>query len=230
MWKSAISNHGSQDKFLIKDLSKSRSRKNLVIEPASLSKNINAIFKTQLGEMQTNLPLNLIKKNSILQYNKKSKQYIIIVPQDNIEKFNLIRSKKCGIDIGARTFLTTYSNNESYEIGTHNTTYVIMKKYFNKLDNLQSSHDNNIINTKTYNLARSKYYDKIRNKIDDMHNKSASFLVQHYEEIIIGKVSTKKMVSNLKNDIYKITKRRLLTLSHYRFRMKLIMMAKKYKS
>lgn len=44
MYKSAISNHKFLDKFNIKDLDKSRRRKNLVIEPDSVSSKMNSIF------------------------------------------------------------------------------------------------------------------------------------------------------------------------------------------
>lgn len=97
-----------------------------------------------------------------------------------------------------------------------------MDKYFKKLDSI------NCYENKTWvKKARQKYYGKLRNKIDDMHNKVASMLVHKYESIIIGNVSTKKMVSNL-GTLQNITKRRLMTLSHYRFRMKLISLAKKF--
>jgi hypothetical protein len=43
-----------------------------------------------------------------------------------------------------------------------------------------------------------------------------------------GKVSTKKMVSNLTGNLHDIVKRRLMALSHYRFRMKLHSMSKKF--
>ena len=39
-----------------------------------------------------------------------------------------------------------------------------------------------------------KYRDKLENLINDMHNKAAIFLLSKYRKIIIGKVSTKKMV------------------------------------
>ena len=124
--------------------------------------------------------------------------------------------------------MTTYSDNESLEIGTSNTTYKLMNKCHKKLDNLQCSHDNKNISNVCYNKARLKCQQKLRHKIDDMHNKTASYLVKNYKEIIIGKVSTKQMVSNITGNLYKPTKRRLLTLSHYRFRMKLKSMAAKY--
>jgi len=47
--------------------------------------------------------------------------------------------------------------------------------------------------------------------------------------IKIWNVSTKNMVSKLKGNLRKIVKRRLMILSHHRFRMKLIEMSKKYK-
>jgi IS605 OrfB family transposase len=230
MYKSAISNHKNMSKFNIKDLKKCRTRKNIVIEPQSVSKKKkeNAIFITVLGSMKSNLPLNLIKSNSILQYNKNTKKYIIIVPQIREDVRIVKRSDKCGIDIGVRTFLTTYSNNESLEIGTSNKTYKVMKKYHKKLDDLQCRYDHKDISKACYKKTSLKYQEKLRNKIDDMHNKVASHLVKSYKEIIIGKVSTKQMVSNITGNLYKPTKRRLLTLSHYRFRMKLISMAKKY--
>jgi putative transposase len=53
-------------------------------------------------------------------------------------------------------------------------------------------------------------------------------LVKNYHNIIIGNVSTKKMVSNDKSNLPNIVKRRLMTLSHFRFRMKLEAMSYKY--
>lgn len=223
MWKSAISNHKFVNKFTITDLKKSRTRKNLIIEPVSCSKSFNAIFIKQLGEMKTNLPLSLIQKNSVLQYNSHTDTFVIIVPVLMETDTVLRKGKKCGIDIGCRTFLTTYSENESYEIGTHDVTYKTFAKYYNKLDSL-NCYESTIKIKKT----KEKYNAKLKNKISDMHNKVASMLVKSYNTIIIGNVSTKKMVSNTKNDLHKITKRRLMTLSHFRFRMKLEMLAEKY--
>ena len=59
MYKSAIGNHKKLEKFNIQDLNKNRRRKNLVIEPASVSSKINSIFTKQLGEIKTNINLNI---------------------------------------------------------------------------------------------------------------------------------------------------------------------------
>ncbi len=48
MYKSAYSNYKSIDKFTITDLKLDQRRKNLVIEPTSISKNNNAFFIREL--------------------------------------------------------------------------------------------------------------------------------------------------------------------------------------
>lgn len=230
MYKSALSNHKTFNKFDIKNLLKNRRRKNLIIEPNSISKKHHSIFYRNLRNINSSIPLDIISKNSILQYDSYKKTYIIISPYEYNKKEELKREEKCGIDIGCRTFLTTYSPKESLEIGCNAIDQI--DKYNKKLDSIKK--------TKSYykNLNRrlrikfkkleNKYSDKLSNKINDMHNKACNYLLRHYETIIIGKVSTKSMVSNLKGNIEKITKRRLLGLKHYRFRMKLLSMSKKY--
>jgi IS605 OrfB family transposase len=226
MYKSAESNKKNNNikDYEIKDLDKDRRRKNLVIEPLSVSKKKNAIFIKQLGEMKSSHKLDLIKRNSILQFDRIKKTYHIIVPINKSEKININRYSKCGIDIGVRTFLTVYSPEETYEIGTN--TNKIIDKYNKRLDKIKSNE--NKMSKEKYERLYYKYSDKLRNKINDMHNKSASFLIKKFDTINIGKVSTKKMVSNLKGNLHDIVKRRLMALSHYRFRMKLHTMSKKY--
>jgi putative transposase len=226
MYKSAFSNHKNITKFNIGDLDKNRRRKNIVIEPSSTSKKINSIFVKELKEIISSLPLNIITKNSILQYDSYKKTFIIITPKDTNDDIELSQYKKCGIDIGVRTFLTTYSKNASYEIGTN--TNIIIDKINKRLDKINSNYNNKLITKEKYNKLNYKYRDKLSNSIKDMHNKSANFLLSNYKTIIIGKVSIKKMVSNLTGNLYAITKRRLMALSHYRFRMKLHSMSKKY--
>jgi putative transposase len=228
MYKSAISNHKSIDRFNIKDLNFNKRRYNMVIEPNSISKKYNAIFIKELGEMKTSLPLSNITQNSILQYDAIKKTYIIISPK-NVNKTNIVEhNKKCGIDIGVRTFLTVYSKSDVYEIGTNTNKKI--DKMNERLDKIKSSYDNMIINKKQYTKLWTKYSDKIINAIEDMHNKTAKFLLTNYEKIVIGKVSIKKMVSNLEGNLHETVKRRLLRLSHYKFRMKLKQMSVKYEN
>jgi IS605 OrfB family transposase len=226
MYKSAFSNHKDISKFNIRNLDKNKRRKNLTVEPASVSNKVNSIFVKELKEIQSSLPLKTITKNSILQYDSYKKTFIIITPKDKNETKKVRQYKKCGIDIGIRTFLTTYSKDASYEIGIN--TNQIIDRINRRLDNIQKSKDENKISINKYNKLNYKYRDKLQNLIKDMHNKTANYLLKNYKTIIIGKVSTKKMVSNLTGNLHDIVKRRLMALSHYKFRMKLHNMATKF--
>jgi IS605 OrfB family transposase len=228
MYKSAFSNHKDMSKFNVKNLDKNRRRKNLVVEPLSVSKKINSFFMRELQEIDSSLPLNIITMNSILQYDSYKKTFIIITPKEKNGDFKLKQRRKCGVDIGVRTFLTTYSTNASYEIGTNTNKQI--DKINKRLDNINNSKDTKKISHGKYKKLNYKYRDKLDNLISDMHNKTANFLLSKYKTIIIGKVSTKKMVSNLTGNLHDIVKRRLMALSHYRFRMKLHSMSKKFGS
>jgi transposase len=233
MYKSAFSNLKNKNikHFEIKNLLKSRRRKNLVIEPNSVSKNKNSIFYKSLGLIESNLKLtDIIKRNSILQLDTLKKRYIIISPEEIIKKeIQLRQYKKVGIDIGVRSFITCYSPEKTYLIGNNTDEYI--DRINKRLDNIKSNHDKNnprLISDSKYNKVYSKYSEKLKNKIKDLHNKTAKFLLERFREITIGKVSIKSMTSKLTGNIRKITKRRLLALSHYKFRMKLHQMKNKY--
>jgi putative transposase len=131
-----------------------------------------------------------------------------------------------GIDIGVRSFVTCYSPEKTYLIGNNTDEYI--DRINKRLDNIKSNHDKNKISDSKYNKVYSKYSEKLKNKIKDLHNKTAKFLLERFREITIGKVSIKSMTSKLTGNIKKITKRRLLALSHYKFRMKLHQMKNKY--
>ena len=220
MYKSALSNHNNNlDKFNINDLLKTRRRKNLVIEPASVSLKINSIFIKQLDKIISSSPLNLIKKNSVLQFDSIKNTFFIIIPFDKEDKKEVHQYKKCGVDIGVRTFITTYSRGESMEIGTNNNK--LIDKYNNKIDSIKSNYELKKLSKRKYEKSISKYSDKLKYSIEDLHNKTCTVLLTLYKEIIIGKISIKKMISNLTGNLQAITKRRLIALSHYKFREKL---------
>ena len=230
MYKSAFSNLGSFSEFNIKDLEYDRKRKNLAIEPQSISKlkNKNTMFKSVLGDnIISTHDLKLIKKTSILQYDEKYDTYKIIVPVTKKFKKKLIRAKKCGVDIGSRTFATVYSEMATYELGKD--TYKTIDGYHKRIDNIKSSRDKGALTEIKYKYLINKYGEKLKNKIKDMHGKLACFLVNRFDTIVIGKVSISEMISNLRGNLRRESKRRIVTLAHYAFREKLKFMAKKYK-
>ena len=122
--------------------------------------------------------------------------------------------------------MTVYSNNKCYKIG-NGITYLI-DKYNKKLDNIQSRKEKGELTKKTANKARKKYQSKIKNLIDDLHKKSANLLFKNFDNINIGKVSIKSMISKLKANIKEKTKKRLIGLKHYKFREYLLLNAPRY--
>jgi putative transposase len=228
MYKSALSNLKNKHikKFDIKNMSFNKNRYNLVIEPANFSRKINGFFTTQLGEMKSQRPLKNIKKNCILQYNRNSNKYYILIPQDCEMHYDSTREFKCGIDLGVRTFATVYSNNKTLEIGSN--TNKMIDKYNTKIDKIKSHYEQKISNKKQYDKVITKYGSKLRNKIDDMHKKVAEVLATSYDVINIGKISTSKIISNDRNQIKEITKRRAVALKFYKFTEILKIIGKKY--
>jgi transposase len=228
MYKSAYSNYknGNIKKFRVRKLKKNKRRRNIVVEPKVVNSSINSIFVRQLGEIKSSLPLNIIERNSLLRYDDYKKTFIIITPIDKSNEIELKQYKKCGVDIGVRTFMTVYSKEVTYEIGTN--TCGTIDAVNSRLDKLNTLKDIGEIDNKTYVNAYTKYADKLKNKITDMHCKVSNFLMNKFNIINIGKVSTKKMVSNLRGTLHDKVKRRLMALSHYKFRMKLQQMKDKY--
>ena len=227
MYQAALSNlvKGNITTFDIKDIEHNRNRYQLVLEQASFSKKKNGFCIKELGEMkyQRNfLPL----KESILQYNKKRNKYYIIVPIEKEMKTNMERQEKCGIDMGVRTFTTVYSPNETYEIGTN--LYGTIDTYNSRIDTARSCVDNNLISKYKFQKVVTKYGEKMRNRVDDMHKKISVFLCRKFDIINLEKVSIKNMISNLTGTLRTNTKRRLAALSIYKFYERIEIVSKRY--
>jgi IS605 OrfB family transposase len=230
MYKSLYTNYknGNIKHFNVKNINNNKRRFNLVLEPSNFSKKKNAFCINVLDLMKSDKQFNSLKinHNVILQYDTIKKEHYLLIPVDCSNKTHIFREEKCGIDIGVRTFMTIYSKNKCIEIGKNICNQI---DYYNKkLDKLKSDNELNKLNENKYQKTKIKYKDKINNKIKDMHKKVANYLLKNYETINIGKVSIKNMVSNLKGNIKEITKRRLLKLSHYKFREYLKLNTKKY--
>lgn len=230
MYKSLYSNfkNGNIKHFNVKDINNKRRRFNLTLEPQNFNKKKNAFCFKVLDLMKSDKKFNSLKinHNVILQYDTIKKGQYLLIPIDYNNKIHVFREEKCGIDIGVRTFMTIYSKNKCVEIGKDICNKI---DYYNKkIDKLKSDNELKKIKDKKYKKAKLKYQDKINNKIVDMHKKVTNYLLKNYETINIGKVSIKNMVSNLKGNIKEITKRRLLKLSHYRFREYLKLNSSKY--
>ena len=214
--------------FTIKDLNIDKNRYNLVLEPANFSSKINGFCVKELGEMKSQRPLiKLFTSNSILQYNKNSKKYYIISPFPYDFEYSSNREQYCGIDMGIRTFATVYSNNKTIEIGTNLTPKIDL--YNKRMDKIKSDKDNNILTEIKYKKILNKYGDRMRNRINDLHKKVSVYLCKNFENIFLGKISTRNIISNDKSNLSDVNKRRMQVLSFYKFRERINIISKKYR-
>ena len=165
--------------------------------------------------------------------------FLLNIEQPEIRKQD-IPLKSVALDPGKRTFQTFYSpDGIAGKLGDE-----YFKDYItplnNRIDYICSARDKiKNIKEKTYKNKRSirnmnrrlsLLRTKIKNKIRNLHWKTANYLCKNFETIIIPEFETQKMTNKDSRNIGKETTRGILGLSHYSFRQKLIHQATKQKN
>jgi IS605 OrfB family transposase len=220
---------------------------NKIIKRAILTKKVKEDFPPKIIErailtkkVKEDFPPKIIKpivekKAKSIENNTKSICNEILVKTENIKPIQKVfkrkahrnefentfeKKPKCGIDMGIRTFLSCYDGDTTIEICNKETSYPVIEAYIKKLERYKRYMLAGTLSRNRYKKLRNRVQTKMRNRIDDMHNKVASFLTKHYQVINIGNVSVKSITSK-KNNMTPINKKICLTLSLYRFRKKL---------
>lgn len=131
------------------------------------------------------------------------------------------------LDPGVRTFQTYYSpEGVCGKLGEQYATSQI-KPLLQKVDALQSVQDRKkqlCFRTKTISHLKKRaslLRTKIKNKVRDLHWKTASMLTDNFQSIHIPIFETKPMSITTKRNINRSTVRSMQTLSHYTFRQRL---------
>ncbi len=125
--------------------------------------------------------------------------------------------KVVALDPGGNTFQNGYSpENRYYKFG-EKFVDTIRKKYLNKMDKLQSKLSEKP--NKKIQSALNSLRTKVKNKVDDLHKQTASYLFNRYETIIVGDLNLggsaiRKKYRNIPNTVA----RALNVLSHGKFR------------
>ena len=115
------------------------------------------------------------------------------------------RKEIISLDTGVRTFQTGYSPDGEI-------THICKGSYMDLVKLLESS-------DKKTGKAKKKVFQRIRNKVSDLHWKTIRFLTQNYKTVIIPSFDISGMV---KGKLNKQTKRMLYTFSYYQFKEKLL--------
>ena len=226
-FKSAMENKkkGNIKYFRLRYKKSTKNKQTICLESQSFSNKNNTFCSSVLGKhINTSYSIKDVKKDSRLIYNKNTDEFILYVPYDSECKNINPRNNFCSLDPGLRTFQTGYCSNGTIKIGI----------------NVQEKLKNKLIKMKRLNKKRKKknklnkvYYNKekkITNMIDELHWKTCNYLCKHYNNIFIGKISTKSILSKKNKCLSALQKKIFQRLSHFKFRERLKFKCQEYKT
>ncbi|MGK0289769.1 MAG: putative transposase [bacterium] len=202
-------------------------------------KALGGVFYTEL------IPDEAIRKQATIMY-QNGQWFVGVQEKKELASHSKEPARIVAIDPGVRTFATSYSQESVIDYGK-DFTKDILAPLMKKLDNLLSQRDL-LNNTKLEdNQVPQWLKDRIRNlnkKIDfvrakqshlvrDLHLRVAFDLVKNNDVILLPTFETSKMVikkddPNRKRKIRSKTVRAMLSLGHFKFKLMIKWLAKKY--
>lgn len=123
----------------------------------------------------------------------------------------------CSIDPGIRNFVTFFSDSICGHIGQND---------FGRIQRL-AAHADKLVSRmskagkqkkRKMKLALHRIGDNIRNLVEELHHKTALFLVRNFELILLPSFETSEMALRSKRKIRSKTVRSMMTFSHYKFK------------
>jgi len=186
----------------------------VVIEGQSFSKKKNAFCVKALGIMKSKTPIESKKDSRLIFRNGK---FLLYIPYEKKYEKKILRREVCALDPGIRTFQTVYSPDSVYHIGSNTSEIESLSQ---RIEEVKEYEDK-----RWYKKYTSRLYTKIRNKVKDLHWKTAMFLCKRFDNILLGNMSTRSIVQN---PLHKGTKRLSYYLSHYTFWLRLEHMCNKF--
>jgi putative transposase len=128
------------------------------------------------------------------------------------------QARVVAIDPGVRTFATFYSDDSCGHIGEADFSRI--QRLALHLDDLYSRMAKaGKQKIRKMKLAAARMREKIKNLIDELHHKTALFLVTNFDHILLPTFETSEMVGKIGRKIRNKTVRNMLTFAHYRFKM-----------
>ncbi|MEC4819124.1 MAG: transposase [Scytonema sp. PMC 1069.18] len=143
--------------------------------------------------------------------------YYLTIPEESLQLETENQGRVVALDPGIRTFFTFFSESSFGWLGK-NANIKIQKLCF-KLDELCSA-----ISKTTGQLKRrlkkaaNRVRAKIKNLVSELHKKTAKFLVENFDVILLPTFETSQMSKKGKRRIRAKSVRQMLTLSHYQFK------------
>jgi len=143
--------------------------------------------------------------------------YYICLPTEKPQHKTENQGRVVALDPGIRNFLTFFSDNHFGWLG-ENANLKIQKLCF-KLDKLISKISKaKSKQKKRLKNAATRLRGKIKYLVDELHKKTARFLIDNFDVILLPTFETSVMSRKAKRRIRSKSVRQMLTLSHYKFK------------
>jgi IS605 OrfB family transposase len=197
--------------FRLRGRKQNKPTQTIIIDQQDFSKVKNSFYTKALGEIHSSLPISRsnITHDCKLTYNRNQNIFILHSPRDIVITDSTERFNSCGIDPGLKTFLTVYNpEKECIKIMNRDTTKKLSRLVNKKINLLKLKRTRVIKNAILHNNR------KIYNNVKELHYKTARLLCKSYNNIYLGKLSTKSIV---KGSLTSFDKHFAHALSHFTF-------------
>jgi putative transposase len=173
------------------------------------------VYHTLLGQctIAESLPIGFSDGRLTLAYG----EYYLIISEEVQPQRTENQGRVVALDPGVRTFMTFFSESSYGWLG-NNANLCIQKLCF-KLDKLISKISKARSQQKRrFKKAADRLRAKIQHMVKELHHKSARFLVDNFDVILLPSFESSQMVSKSRRKIRAKSVRQMLTLSHYQFK------------
>jgi len=175
----------------------------------------NGIYASILGKARLgeSLPKDFSDGRLTLAYG----EYYVCVSEEVQPQPTDNQGRVVALDPGVRTFMTFFSEDSFGYLG--NDSNLAIQKLCFKLDKLISKMSKApSTQKKRFKKAADRLKSKIQHLVKELHHKSAKFLVDNFDVILLPSFESSQMVSKSRRKIRSKTVRQMLSLSHYQFR------------
>ena len=236
--KSALEQH-NKDKF---ELTYKNNTNKRVLYLSTRSFCAKGIYTHQLKDLECKnyqKIYKIIKSDCKLYHDVKLNKFYLYIPTKG--DFEIIKNKRddiVALDPGEKVFQSYYSRTETGKLGDNMRIKIL--DYRKKIDKYKSiiagkkNKKNKTINKKKISKKIRILNNNIKGYVNEIHKKSAKYLCENYDKILIPTFGTQGMLKNYnennkKNNLPKSVKYVLQRQSHYKFKMYLKAMAKRYR-
>ena len=176
---------------------------------------LKGIYHTKLGQskLKEALPKDFSDGRLTLAYG----EYYIVVSEEVQPRQTDKQGRVVALDPGVRTFMTFFSESSYGWLGDDSNLWI--QKLCFRLDKLISKMSKtNSRQRRRLKKAADRLKSKIQHLVKELHHKTAKFLVDNFDVILLPSFESSQMVSKSRRKIRSKTVRQMLTLSHYQFK------------